>query len=91
MALVNVTQMLVQKIFVDDYLTNQRLACDCGQCRDDIMALVLNRMPSRYVSTDRGEAYVKAQFFDPQLTSDIVRELTIAALTVADRPNHAPV
>ncbi len=88
MAVVNVTQMLVEGIFVEQFLHHCKLECDCAQCRDDIIAMTLNHLPSRYVSTDRGEAYVKAQYFDPQLQSDIIRELTVSAKVVGERPKH---
>lgn len=88
MALINVTEELVNNVFRQEYLGNNLLACDCQQCQDDIVAYVLNRVKSRYVSTNRGEAYVKAQYFDPQIQSDLLRELTIAAQAVAEKPNH---
>lgn len=88
MGLVNVTEVLVQSIFTDEFLRGYTMPCGCSQCKDDILAIALNRLPSRYVSTDRGETYVKAQFFNQQLHSDVVRELTLAAEMVASRPNH---
>jgi competence protein ComFB len=90
MAVVNVTQMLVKHIFAEQFVQHCDLMCDCPQCRDDIMAMTLNHLPTRYVSTNRGEAYVKAQYFDPQLQSDIIRELTVSAKVVGQRPNHSP-
>lgn len=89
MTLVNVTETFVQSIFADDFSQKYRFACDCTQCRDDILAIALNRLPSRYVSTDRGISYVKAEFFSQQVYLDIIRELTIAAEMVGSRPNHA--
>lgn len=85
----NATETLVRIMFQDEYI-QQRLTCNCSACRDDILALTLSRLPSRYVSTDQGEAYVKAQFLNSQLQSDILKELAISMDIVAVRPRHAP-
>jgi len=66
----------------------KRLTCTCEQCQNDIMALTLNRLPSRYVSTELGSAYVKAQYLNSQLQSDVIRELTLAVDKVGQQPKH---
>jgi competence protein ComFB len=52
---------------------------DLGQLSDtqyaDILALALNRLPPRYVSTARGEMFAKTQLRN-QVESDVYRELT---------------
>lgn len=88
MTLVNVTESLMRRVLEDAYLKRGRLKCECSQCIDDIMAIALNHSPSRYVSTDEGNVYVKAQYFEPQLQSDVVRELAIAAQRVGENPRH---
>lgn len=85
---VNVTEALVQMVFEDQFMRTHTLECDCEQCQHDIMALALNQLPPRYVSTSRGEAYVKAEYFNPQFQSDIVRELTFACQKVGGNPRH---
>ncbi len=87
MALINVTETLVRMVFHDEFL-DKKLICTCEQCLADTIALTLNRLPSRYVSTDQGLAYVKTQYFNPQIHTDIIRELTMAASQVASRPHH---
>ncbi len=89
MALYNVTEALVRTLFEDAYLKKGRLVCDCSQCVDDILAIALNRLPSRYVATDLGNVYVKAQYFEPQLQSDVLRELALAANIVGRNPRHS--
>lgn len=88
MAVVNVTEVLVQSALRDAYIGKGRLACECERCTEDVMALALNHLPVRYVSTDEGVAYVKAQYFDPQLQSDILRELAFASQKVGESPRH---
>jgi competence protein ComFB len=87
-ALYNVTEALVRMMLEDAYLHKGRLACECEQCIDDIMAIALNRLPSRYVSTDEGMMYAKAQYFDPQLQSDVIRELALASSIDSQKPRH---
>jgi len=89
MGLYNGTETLVRAMFSDDYM-QKRLVCRCEQCQDDILALTLNRLPSRYVSTNQGQAYVKAQFLNSQLQSDVIKELAISAEFVGKSPRHAP-
>lgn len=91
MSVVNVTELLVETALKDAYLGKGRLACECQRCIEDVMAIALNHLSVRYVSTDEGIAYVKAQYFDQQLQSDVLRELAFAAATVSKSPRHAAV
>jgi competence protein ComFB len=43
----------------------------------DILALALNRLPPKYVSTAKGEMFAKTQLRN-QVESDVYRELTYA-------------
>ena len=52
---------------------------------EDMMAIALNRLPPRYVTTRRGEAIAKSQVRS-QLESDVFRELAAAAETVLKSP-----
>lgn len=88
MSLYNVSEALVRTVLGEAYSQKGRLKCGCNQCMDDIMAIALNHLPSRYVSTDEGNVYVKAQYFNTQLQSDVLRELAMAAQLVADKPRH---
>jgi competence protein ComFB len=88
MTLVNVTETLVHMVFNNEFI-DRKLACSCEQCVNDVLALTLNNLPSRYVSTDKGEAYVKVQYFNPQIRSDILRELTLASGQVNAKPHHS--
>jgi competence protein ComFB len=88
MAVYNVTEALVKVVFNESFVQRDVLPCKCERCKDDILAYAMNRLPSRYVSTDEGNAYVKAQYLNPQLQSDILRELAIAVDVVGKKPRH---
>jgi len=45
--------------------------------QSDIIAIALNRLPPKYVSTDRGEVFAKTQL-SSQVETDVYRELTNA-------------
>ena len=43
--------------------------CSCEQCRLDILALALNQLPPRYVVTDLGDTYSRADMLETQKRS----------------------
>lgn len=45
--------------------------------QSDILAIALNKLPAKYVSTARGEVFAKTQS-RMQVDSDVVRELSLA-------------
>ncbi|WNQ13501.1 late competence development ComFB family protein [Paenibacillus aurantius] len=62
----------------------------CGEkCQSDAMAIVLNRIPPKYVSTPKGEIYSKTRL-GKQLETDILRELA-EALEKAMDPSRASI
>ena len=62
--------------------------CKCEKCRLDIMALALNRLPSKYVVTQKGHVYAKLAELELQLKADVIRELTRAIEIVKKNPQH---
>ena len=51
--------------------------------KSDIMAIVLNRLPPKYVSTEKGEMFSKTQL-RVKHESDVFRELSLAVNKVLD-------
>lgn len=62
--------------------------CKCEKCKLDIMALALNKLPSKYVVTQRGRIYTKLAELELQFKADVVRELTKAIEVVKKNPQH---
>jgi len=62
--------------------------CDCEKCQLDIAAISLNQLPPRYVVTDKGDSYARADFLDLQNYLDVLSTVISAAKTVANRPHH---
>ncbi|MCI9118770.1 MAG: late competence development ComFB family protein [Flavonifractor sp.] len=63
--------------------------CTCTQCMNDIKALALNHLPSKYVVMDEGERIPKLTFYEGQYSSDITAQLLKACEQVNRRPHHA--
>lgn len=73
---------------LEQLLSSDSSNCKCKQCITDIMVMALNRLPPKYASTHKGNVYIKLSTMDPQLETDVVRELTIAMERVAKHPRH---
>ena len=63
--------------------------CKCEKCTDDIRALALNRLPARYVSSDTGELYTRANSaMEQQNSLDINFAVYSAIEFVSTHPHH---
>lgn len=62
--------------------------CKCQRCKFDIMVWTLNRLPPKYVITDKGRIYTKLEEQKVQFKADVLRELTKALLHVSKNPKH---
>jgi len=62
--------------------------CKCEKCKLDIMALALNRLPPKYVVTEKGRIYTKLAELELQFKADVIRELTKAVEVVKNNPQH---
>ncbi|GMA63962.1 late competence development ComFB family protein [Alicyclobacillus fastidiosus] len=87
MAVYNVTEYLATDMLASAEV-RRFLTCSCQQCANDVLAMALNHLPTRYVSTEQGSVYVKADYLHPQWQSDVLAELIRAAQRVALQPHH---
>lgn len=62
--------------------------CNCNKCKLDISALALNSLKPRYVVTDKGYAYSKANNFNYQSNADVLTAVTKAIEIVGKNPKH---
>lgn len=57
---------------------------------DDVLALALNILPAKYVTTDEGKQYAKLiDVYRVQYESDVVTALTKACIKVKDSPRSS--
>lgn len=62
--------------------------CKCQKCRMDMMVWALNRLPPKYVITDRGRLYTKLKEQEIQFKADVVKELAMAIQIISKNPQH---
>jgi len=64
---------------------------DTPENHEDILALALNHLPNKYVTTDSGKIYAQMiDNFTIQYETDVLASLTRAAITVKERPRGTP-
>ncbi len=87
MAILNVMEGIVNNKILE--VIKDKDCCKCEMCLDDMRALALNNLPSKYVSTDKGELFSKlAAMKDQQVTIDLNVAVTAAVESVAAHPRH---
>lgn len=87
MKLINVSEIMARSS-VDHFLRSNRNYCACDRCKMDILAIVLNNLPPKYVVTDEGEVYSRAGMFDQQHQTDILAQIVKAVSIVSRNPKH---
>jgi competence protein ComFB len=85
----NLMEELVRQRMDEVIAVDSSSFCPCMQCRLDAMAIALNSLPPRYVVTERGEIYSKAEALEIQRFVDVVAAVTKALRMVREKPRHA--
>ncbi|MSS62356.1 late competence development ComFB family protein [Velocimicrobium porci] len=62
--------------------------CKCKQCTSDIVAYVLNRIPAKYVASEKGELFSKIIEFDKEFEHELLILIAQAAEVVRENPLH---
>ncbi|WML48112.1 late competence development ComFB family protein [Neobacillus sp. PS3-34] len=79
-----VTTLVTVSMLSPDYQT----FCQCNKCRNDIMALSLNTLPSHYVTTEEGRKLVFEQLNTNENRKWINKRIISAIHTVGKYPKH---
>jgi len=61
--------------------------CKCEQCYEDIKCIALNKLPPKYVSTNRGELFSK---IDQQMIRQNVLDIDVAVINALEFVNKNP-
>ncbi|MBE5847579.1 MAG: response regulator [Lachnospiraceae bacterium] len=64
--------------------------CKCRMCKRDLLAMSLNRIKPRYVSTEKGKLISEIEKKSNDNMPDIVRVIADCALTIKKNPRHMP-
>ena len=79
-------EVVLQKI--DSVIAMYPDCCKCEQCRLDIAALALNNLPPRYVSTHKGDIFVRIQEMEGKNDVDVIQAIAKAIEIVGKNPRH---
>ncbi|MDR0569627.1 MAG: late competence development ComFB family protein [Clostridiales Family XIII bacterium] len=84
--LVNISELLTQEMMPS--VMEKMGVCKCDLCASNVMALTLNALPPRYVTTDVGKQYSQLSLYKSQHELDLLQALTKACLKVKAFPRH---
>ena len=73
---------------LEKLLPSTEALCKCQKCKLDITAWALNRLPPKYIVSEKGRVYTKLGEQNMQFRVDVTRELTKAILYVGKNPRH---
>lgn len=77
---------IILKQLLDEYIDQFHMSCTCERCRNDVLALALNKVQPHYVTDVEKIAYVKAEFFDRQQMTTLLVCLAECAKVVSENP-----
>lgn len=87
MKMLNYMEEIVQDE-LEMLLSERTDVCKCQKCQLDMMVYALNRLPPKYIITDKGWLYTKLKEQEIQFKTDVVKELTKAIDFVKKNPQH---
>jgi competence protein ComFB len=87
----NYTEIAVTEVF-DEVLNELRKQnpeiCSCERCREDVMAVALNRLPPKYIASDKGEIFTKVSFSRVGGKAEVIAALLHGFELVGKHPRH---
>ena len=86
MEIKNYLEIVVQDVVEKELSSKDEPWAKSEKSRLDIMAFILNRLPARYVVTDKGWIMTKIKETEVQFQVDILREMVKAIEVVKKNP-----
>lgn len=83
---INVMQVLVEEK-APKYVQMFGL-CSCTRCMEDVKALTLNNLPSKYVVLEQGDLVPRLTVYESKFSSDITAQMLKACRMVMEHPHH---
>jgi competence protein ComFB len=84
--LINLSEVLTKELLPS--IMERMDVCTCPVCTGNVLALALNTLPTKYVTTDEGKQYTQLEVYKRQNELDVIAALTRACLRVKDSPRH---
>ena len=85
--MVNVMEQILMRMNLKQYL-KQYDVCMCSRCQADVMALILTRLPAKYVVVDESSTAPIIGFYESKFTVRILTEIIKACMDVKEKPRH---
>lgn len=85
---INVMEILVQEILEDLLKVHELEVCKCDKCKADIIALTLNKLPPKYITSEKGEKISKKELSVGQYKVDIFKYLIKSIDKIKTNPIH---
>lgn len=85
MALVNVMEEIVAGVLNEELKTSN--CCKCKKCVDDMMAIALNKVPPKYVSTAAGQLFSR---MESTMAKQKVLDVKVAVISAIDLVSAHP-
>jgi competence protein ComFB len=82
----NVVEIIANETIAD--VMERMDMCTCSKCIGDVLALALNSLPTKYVTSDAGKQYIQLGAYKKQFETDVEIALMKACMTVKSAPNH---
>ncbi|MDR3294351.1 MAG: late competence development ComFB family protein [Clostridiales Family XIII bacterium] len=84
--LINLSEILTKELLPS--VMEKMEVCVCPVCTANVLALALNTLPTRYVTSDVGKQYTQLEVYKKQYELDVLLALTKACLRVKQTPRH---
>lgn len=85
--MVNVMEQILKRMNLKQYL-KQYDVCMCSRCQADVMALILTRLPAKYVVVDESSTAPIIGFYKSKFKVRILTEIIKACMDVKENPRH---
>jgi competence protein ComFB len=84
--LVNLSELLTKELLPS--VMERMEMCTCPMCTTNVLALTLNALPPKYVTSDEGKQYTQLEVYKSQYELDVLAAMTKACLRVKSSPRH---
>jgi len=75
---VNVAEVIANEKVLE--IMTRMGVCTCSRCIADVLALALNSLPTKYVTSDAGKQYIQLNSYKRQFETDVIAALIKASL-----------
>lgn len=84
---VNVMEKLLERTNVKKHMEEYGV-CTCSRCYADVRALVLTRLPAKYVVTEKAAVSPMLSYYEAKFRMRILTETIKSCIDVRDNPRH---